>query len=62
MALQCSAWFLAVEGLVELAERPTGCGEVSRGGCSFAWNFIVIWSTVLMEKERNRPNKIPSLH
>lgn len=27
--LQCSAWFLAVEELVELADGPAGCGEVN---------------------------------
>ena len=47
---------------MELADRPTGCGEVSRGGCLFAWNFIVIRSTVLMETERTRSNMLPSLH
>jgi hypothetical protein len=47
---------------VELAYRPTGCGEVPRGGCLFAWNFIVIRSNVLLETERTRPNMIMSLH
>jgi len=23
----------------QLADGPTGCGEVARVGCSFAWNF-----------------------
>jgi hypothetical protein len=36
----------------ELADKPTGCGEVSRGGCLFAWNFSVIRSAVLTEVER----------
>jgi len=28
-----------VEELAELADGPTGRGEVARGGCSFAWNL-----------------------
>jgi len=28
--------FLPVEELAELADGPTGCGEVTRGGCLFA--------------------------
>ena len=35
--------------LAELADGPTGCGEVARGGCLFARNFIVTRSTVLNE-------------
>jgi hypothetical protein len=27
--------FLLVEELAELADRPTGCGEVARGECFF---------------------------
>jgi len=27
--------------LAELADGPSGCGEVARGGCLFAWNFSV---------------------
>ena len=26
--------------LAELAEGPTVCREVARGGCLFAWNFV----------------------
>jgi len=37
---------------VELADRPTGCGKVVRGGCLFMWNFSVTSSTVLVEVER----------
>jgi hypothetical protein len=48
---------------VELADEPTGCGEVARCGCSLAWKFIVSRSTVLTEAERgNRPNKTLLLH
>jgi hypothetical protein len=31
--------------LSELADGPTGCGEVARCGCSFAWNFSATRST-----------------
>jgi hypothetical protein len=31
--------------LAELADGPTGCGEVARDGCSFAWNFSATRST-----------------
>ena len=37
---------------MELAEGSTGCGEVARGGCLFAWSFNVSRLTVLMEAER----------
>lgn len=30
-----------VERLAELADGPNGCGEVARGGCTFALNFSV---------------------
>jgi hypothetical protein len=33
--------FWPVEELEELTDGPTGCGEVARGGCLFAWNFSV---------------------
>jgi hypothetical protein len=33
--------FRPVEELPELADGPSGCGEVARGGCLFAWNFSV---------------------
>ena len=45
-----------VDELVELADGPTGCVTVARGGCLLAWNFVVIMSTVLTEAERTRPN------
>jgi len=32
--------FWRVEELVELADGPTGYGEVARGGCSCTRNFI----------------------
>ena len=35
--------------LAELADGPTGCGAVARGGCLFARNFILTRSTVLIE-------------
>lgn len=43
--------FWLVGELVELADRGTGCGEMARGGCLFAWNFSVIRSALLMETE-----------
>ena len=47
----------------ELAYGPTGCGEVARGGCSFAWNFSVTRSNVLTEVERRTTrNTTLSLH
>jgi hypothetical protein len=30
--------FWTAEEIVELAGGPTGCGEMARVGCSFAWN------------------------
>ena len=39
--------FWLVEDLVELADGPTKCGEVARGGCSFACNCCVTRSTLL---------------
>lgn len=39
--------FWPLEELDELAAVPTGCGEVARGGCLFAWNFSVTRSFVL---------------
>jgi hypothetical protein len=41
--------FWPVEDLTELADGPTGGGEVARGGCLFGWNFSV---AVLPEAER----------
>jgi hypothetical protein len=35
---------------VELANEPTGCGGVGRGGCLFAWNLSV--TAVLTGAER----------
>jgi len=46
----------------ELADGPTECGEVARGGCLFAWNFSVK-STVLTQAERRTgPNTTLSPH
>ena len=44
--MQCGGFWPA-DDLPELADGPTGCGEVARGGCFFAWNFSVTRSTVL---------------
>jgi len=41
-----------VEEVVGLADRPAGCGEVARSGCSFAWNFSQTRSIVFLEAER----------
>jgi len=52
----CSAvvGFWPVKNLAELAEGPTGCGKVARGGCLFAWNLSVTRTTVRTEAERRR--------
>jgi len=43
---------------VDLAAGPTGCGDLARGGCSFACNFNATRSTVFTEAERRtRPNR-----
>ena len=39
--------FWPVGELALLADGPAGCGEVARGGCSYAWSFSVTRSTVL---------------
>jgi hypothetical protein len=39
--------FWPVGELAELADGPTGCGEVSRGGCSCARYLSVTRTTVL---------------
>jgi hypothetical protein len=44
--------FWPVEGIVKLADRPTGCCEVVKGGCPFALNFNVTRSAALTEVER----------
>jgi len=46
--------YSAVQGfwpVEELADGPTGRGEVARGVCSFAWNFSMTRSTVLTGAE-----------
>ena len=45
--MQCTVF-----GRWELADGPTGCGEVATGCCLFAWNSSVTRSTVLTEAER----------
>jgi hypothetical protein len=48
--------------LEQLADGPTGCGEVVTRWCLHAWNFTVT-SAVHMEAEgRTRPNMTLSLH
>ena len=55
--------FWPVEELAELADGPTGRGEVARGGCSFAWNSSVTRSTVLTGAERRAgPNMVLLQH
>ena len=44
--------FWPVEDLEELADGPTGCGELARGGCVLFWNFSVTRSAVLTEADR----------
>jgi hypothetical protein len=39
--------FWPLEELAELADGPTRCGELARGGCLCAWNFSVTRSFVL---------------
>lgn len=52
--------FWPVEESAVLADGPTGCGEVARGGCC---NFSVTRSTVLTAaKRRARTNTTFSLH
>ena len=48
--------FWPIEELAVLVDGPTGCGEVARGGCVFAWNLSVTRSTVFTEEERTRTN------
>ena len=50
--------FWSVEMLAKLADGPTGCGEVARGGCLFARNFGVTSSTVLTVVERKARPKM----
>ena len=48
---------------MELADGPTGCGEMARGGCLCAWNFSVTRYCVPRQVERRtRPNMMLSLH
>ena len=53
--------FWSVEDLGELADGPSGCGEVASGECLFVWKFSVTSSTVLTEREDSRPNMPLSL-
>jgi hypothetical protein len=52
-----------VKKFAELANGPTECGEVARGGCLCVWDFSVTRSTVLAGAEgMTRPNMTLSLH
>jgi len=54
--------FWPMEEIMELADGPTGCGEVVRGGGLFACNFRVTRTDVRTEVDRRtRPNML-SLH
>jgi hypothetical protein len=48
--VQCTVFWPAQE-LVLLANGPTRCGEVSRGGCLFARNIRVARPTVFTEAQ-----------
>jgi hypothetical protein len=52
--LLCTAvyGFWPAEVLAELADERTGCGEMARGGCSFAWNFSMASSALFTKAER----------
>ena len=55
--------FWPADEFVDLADGPTGCGEVARGGCLCAWNFSVTRYCVPRQVERRtRPNMMLSLH
>ena len=43
--------FWLVEELAEVVDRPSGCCEVVRVGCLFAWNFSLTRSAVLLGVE-----------
>jgi hypothetical protein len=49
---------------VGLEDELTGCSQVVRGGCSFAWNFTVTRSTVVtgVQREDTRPNMMLFMH
>ena len=40
-----------VEDLAELADGPTECGEVARGGCIYVSNFSVTRSAALRKPQ-----------
>ena len=55
--------FWPADEFVDLADGPTGCGEVARGGCLCALNFSVTRCCVPRQVERRtRPNMMLSLH
>jgi len=39
--------FWPVEEVAQLADGPTGCGQMARGGCLFACNFSATRTSVL---------------
>jgi hypothetical protein len=55
--------FWSVKQLVELVDGSSGSGKMARGVCSFAWNFSVTKSTILMKaQKRTKPNITLPLH
>jgi len=44
--------FWPVQEFVLMANGPTRCGEVARGGCLFAWNVRVTRPPVLTGAQR----------
>ena len=50
-----------MKDLGELADGPSGCGEVATGGCLFVWKFSETSSTVLTYSEDSKPNMPLSL-
>jgi hypothetical protein len=49
--------FWPVEDSEELVDGPTGCVEVARGGCLFAWNFSATRPPALTEAEKRHNTK-----
>jgi len=55
--------FWPADEFVDLADGPTGCGEVARGGSLCAWNFSATRYSVPTEVERRtRTYMMLSLH
>ena len=54
-----------LQSLAELADGPSGCGEVARGGFCCAWNLSVTRTVVLYVRRMRadaRPIATLSLH